>query len=71
MGPSHVDPAEAVAVHLEVGAEQSMAIHWGTFLITIEPLLEPPARLRAEIERRGLDPAAFRAVKIGDTLILD
>ena len=71
MGPAHVNPAEAVAIHLAVGAEQSMAIHWGTFLLTIEPPLEPPALLRAELARRGLDPATFQAVRIGDTLILD
>ncbi len=71
MGPAHVDPAEAVNIHVEVDAEQSLAIHWGTFLLTIEPPLEPPARLRAELARRGLDPATFRAVRIGDTLILD
>ncbi len=71
MGPAHVDPAEAVDIHLEVGAEQSLAIHWGTFPLTIEPPLEPPARLRAELARRDLDPATFQAVKIGDTLILD
>ena len=27
----HLDPAEAVQVHRDVKARQSLAIHWGTF----------------------------------------
>ena len=71
MQSAHVDPAEAIDIHLEVGAAQSLPIHWGTFQLTIEPALEPPRLLRAEMARRGLDPEQFEPVKIGDTLILD
>ena len=71
MGPAHIDPSQAVDVHLEVRAEQSVAIHWGTFQLTIEPILEPRQLLRAELELRGIAQSRFQAVKIGDTLILD
>ena len=32
----HVDPEEAVRVHQDVKARQSVAIHWGTFNLTCE-----------------------------------
>ena len=70
MGSSHVDPVEAVDVHLEVRAQQSLPIHWGTFQLTIEPILEPAALLRAETARRGLPPDTFRPARIGETLLL-
>ena len=70
MQGAHVDPAQAVDIHLEVGAEQSLPIHWGTFQLTIEPILEPAELLRAETARRGLSAEAFRPVKIGETLVL-
>lgn len=71
MASAHVDPAQAVDLHLEVGAEQSMPIHWGTFQLTIEPILEPAQLLVDEMDRRNLALDAFRPVKIGETLVLD
>jgi len=70
MASSHIDPAQAVDIHLEVGAEQSLPIHWGTFQLTIEPILEPAQLLVDEMEQRDLPLEQFRPVKIGETLIL-
>jgi N-acyl-phosphatidylethanolamine-hydrolysing phospholipase D len=70
MASAHIDPAQAVDIHLEVGAQQSLPIHWGTFQLTIEPILEPAQLLQAEMQRRGLPLEQFRPVKIGETLIL-
>ncbi len=33
MAPQHIDPFEAVAAHAELGARQTMAIHFGTFAL--------------------------------------
>lgn len=50
----HLDPAEAVRVHRDVNARQSLAIHWGTFAnLTDESLYEPPQRLAEELETRA------------------
>jgi L-ascorbate metabolism protein UlaG (beta-lactamase superfamily) len=70
MGSAHLDPAQAVDVHFEVGAERSLPIHWGTFQLTIEPILEPAQLLRAETARRDMPADRFRPAKIGETLIL-
>lgn len=32
----HVDPEEAVKIHIDVQTKKSMAIHWGTFALANE-----------------------------------
>ena len=71
MKDAHVDTKEAVDIHLDVKSQQTLPIHWGTFEMTLEPFLEPPQKLRLEMEMRGLDESQFKPVKIGQTLILD
>jgi len=71
MQSAHIDPAQAVDIHLEVKAQQSLPIHWGTFQLTIEPILEPAQLLVKEMDKRKLALEQFQPVKIGDTLILD
>jgi N-acyl-phosphatidylethanolamine-hydrolysing phospholipase D len=63
----HLNPEEAVAAALEVRAARVLAVHWGTFDLTDEPLDEPPARLHREVARRGLDAARFRTPPLGET----
>lgn len=67
MKSQHVDPAEAVQIHLDLHARQSVGIHWGTFALTDEPLDQPPRDLAAARTTRGLPEAAFSVVAIGET----
>jgi N-acyl-phosphatidylethanolamine-hydrolysing phospholipase D len=71
MQSSHIDPAQAVDIDLKVKAQQSLPIHWDTFQLTIEPILEPGQLLVEEMNRRDIPLEQFRPAKIGDTLILD
>jgi L-ascorbate metabolism protein UlaG (beta-lactamase superfamily) len=41
MRSAHMNPAEAVMVHREVGATRSLAMHWGTFQLTDEGREDP------------------------------
>lgn len=70
MSASHVDPAEAVQIHIDIQSQQSLPIHWGTFQLTHEPLLEPPALLQRALDERRIPQQNFRPLKIGETLIL-
>ncbi len=66
----HVDPDEAVMIHRDIGALQSIGMHWGTYALTAEEPMDPPRRLAAARLREGLAPDAFRAIDIGQTVIL-
>jgi len=47
MKEAHMNPAEAVLAHREVGARRSLAMHWGTFQLTDEGREEPVRALEA------------------------
>lgn len=68
MRAQHVDPEESVQIHRDVGARRSIAIHWGTFELTDEPLDEPPERLRAAVAAAGLPADSFLVLKHGETI---
>ncbi len=36
MEPQHVDPEQAVQIHMDVKSNKSIAIHWGTFALANE-----------------------------------
>jgi L-ascorbate metabolism protein UlaG (beta-lactamase superfamily) len=66
MEPQHVCPEEAAEAFLALGARQMVAMHWGTFVLTDEPIDEPPARARKFFEERKLDPASLWVPAIGE-----
>lgn len=70
MEPMHVNPEDAVKIHQDVGARLSVAMHWGTFRLTTEPLDEPPRRLAAARAAAGLAASAFRVLRHGECLRL-
>src|SRR5262249_30230042 len=53
MQTQHMGPAEAGRAWEILGARDLVAMHWGTFKLTDEPLGEPPERLRAWARERG------------------
>lgn len=66
----HINPEEAVQIHKDVRSKKSVAIHWGTFILTDEPLDEPPKRLETAKVERNVPPEAFLVLKHGETIIL-
>jgi L-ascorbate metabolism protein UlaG (beta-lactamase superfamily) len=68
MRPMHMDPEEALQAFTDLGASTFVAMHWGTFKLTDEPLDEPPRRLEAERARRGLPKERVRVPAIGETM---
>lgn len=67
MKMTHVTPEEALQLFADVQGQRFMAIHWGTFDMTEEPIEEPPLRLEVEAHRLGLDPSRVWVLKHGET----
>lgn len=56
MKGQHIDPEEAVKIHQDLQAKQSVAIHWGTFALAYEVrreegTLSPPQHLSTYLLR--------------------
>jgi len=63
----HMNPEEAVQAHLDLRAKRSVAVHWGTFSLTDEPLDQPPKDLALARAAKGLTDTDFAVFKIGET----
>jgi N-acyl-phosphatidylethanolamine-hydrolysing phospholipase D len=70
MKEQHVNPEEAVQIHLDLKAKRSVGVHWGTFELTDEPLDQPPKDLAAARKAKGLPQEAFDVMAVGQTLRL-
>ena len=70
MKDSHVNPEEAVQIALDLKTSHSFGMHWGTFTLTDEPVLEPPVRLERALIDQNLEPDFFRSPKPGEILQL-
>jgi L-ascorbate metabolism protein UlaG (beta-lactamase superfamily) len=66
----HMDPAEAVQVHADLGSRQSVAMHFGTFQLTPEGINEPPRQLAEVLEARNIAASAFRVLEAGASVRL-
>jgi N-acyl-phosphatidylethanolamine-hydrolysing phospholipase D len=63
---SHINVEEAVQMKDAVKAKQAVPIHWGTFPLTIEPILEPKEKLLHSMKDRQ-DRDSFVPWLIGET----
>ena len=67
MESQHMNPEHATRAFLDLGAREFLAMHWGTFKLTDEPLDEPPTRLRAEWARLAIAPELLHILPVGGT----
>ena len=65
MSAAHMNPAEAMRVHRDVGSRLSVAMHWGTFQLTDEAREDPVRALR---EAGGEADGNFRVLGIGESI---
>ena len=70
MKNQHVDPAEAVQIALDLQVTRSFGMHWGTFVLTDEPIKEPRAMLAQALKDHNLPPEFFIAPTPGAILPL-
>ena len=63
----HLTPEQAVQAAVDMRARTLLGIHWGTFDLADEPIDEPPRRMLAETERRGIPADRAWILKHGET----
>ena len=76
----HIDPEEAVKVHCDLGRDPvtgrwgrptlSLGMHWGTFILTDEDILEPAELIDKELKKLNLADNFFITPKPGELLSL-
>lgn len=66
----HLNPEEAVMMMKAVRAKNALPIHWGTFQLTLEPVLEPRERLIQASKDAKLNESSFQPRLIGETFIV-
>ena len=64
----HMNPDEAMQAHADLQAQQSLAMHYGTFPMAMEGIDEPLRRLEEARRASGVDETAFRALGFGESL---
>ncbi|XP_038068615.1 N-acyl-phosphatidylethanolamine-hydrolyzing phospholipase D-like [Patiria miniata] len=70
LSPQHVDPPEAVQIHSDIQARQSVGIHWGTFQLGKEGYLAPLEDLKIALDKVRLTDQDFFTLKHGETRLL-
>jgi L-ascorbate metabolism protein UlaG (beta-lactamase superfamily) len=66
----HMNPAEAVQAHLDLGARRSIAMHFGTFQLTPEGIDDPVGELAKALRERGVPAERFRTLEVGESVWL-
>lgn len=63
----HLNPEEAIQAAVDLHAARVIAMHFGTFDLTDEPLDEPPRRFHAAADAQGLDPDRAWTLNVGES----
>jgi len=70
MKRAHVNPEEAVQIHLDVRARISVGMHFGTFQLTDEAIDDPPRHLAEALDKLGVPRDEFVVPKFGETIVV-
>ena len=46
----HTTPEEALNVAKDLKSKKVLGMHWGTFVLSLEPIMEPPVRFKENAE---------------------
>ena len=59
-------PEKALNVAQDLKSKKVMGTHWGTFVLSLEPIMEPPVRFKASAEKYGFKKDDAIIFKIGE-----
>ncbi|KAF2712382.1 Metallo-hydrolase/oxidoreductase [Pleomassaria siparia CBS 279.74] len=67
MSPMHANPTDSVNIFLDTKCTRAIGMHWGTWVLTEEDVMEPPRKLKEALERKRLAKSVFEVVDIGES----
>jgi len=70
MRPMHLNPAEAVRACVDLGASRMATMHWGTFVLSAEPLLAPVTEAARAWEAAGRPREDLWDLAVGESRVL-
>jgi len=62
----HTTPEEALQVAQDLKSKKVLGTHWGTFVLSLEPIMEPPIRFKNSAEKYGFKKKDAIIYKIGE-----
>jgi L-ascorbate metabolism protein UlaG (beta-lactamase superfamily) len=62
----HTTPEEALQIAQDLKSKKVLGTHWGTFVLSLEPIMEPPIRFKASAEKYGFKSEDALVFKIGE-----
>jgi len=62
----HTNPEEALSVAKNLKSKKVIGMHWGTFVLSLEPIMEPPVRFKDNAEKYGFKKEDAIILKIGE-----
>jgi len=68
MSPMHADPHDSVQIFKDTRCQRALGMHWGTWVLTEEDVLEPPRRLREYLGKENIaEEGVFDICDIGES----
>ena len=68
MSPMHANPYDSVNIFSETRCKRALGIHWGTWVLTSEEVLQPPRLLKQAMKWKGLESeGVFEVCDIGES----
>ena len=61
----HTNPEEALSIGSDLKSKKVLGMHWGTFVLSLEPIMEPPKRFKENAEKIGYKEEDAIIFKIG------
>jgi N-acyl-phosphatidylethanolamine-hydrolysing phospholipase D len=61
----HTTPSEALEVARDLNSKKVLGMHWGTFVLSLEPIMEPPVKFKDNAEQYGFKKEDALIFKIG------
>ena len=62
----HTTPEEALNVAKDLKSKKVLGMHWGTFVLSLEPIMEPPIRFKKNADKFGFKKEDAITFKIGE-----